>query len=52
MAMKAHKHNHPHKQQELSTLKNRLRGQAQKITGPRAAILEYLARASASAHEQ
>jgi len=36
------KHSHSHKRQELSALKNRLRGQARKITGPRAAILEIL----------
>ena len=35
-------HPNPRKRQELSALKNRLRGQARKITGPRAAILEIL----------
>ncbi|MGO8766372.1 MAG: Fur family transcriptional regulator [Limisphaerales bacterium] len=35
-------HSHPHKRQELSALKRRLRGQARKITAPRAAILEIL----------
>ena len=35
-------HAHAHKRQEMSALKNRLRGQARKITGPRAAILEIL----------
>lgn len=34
--------NHSHKRQELSALKERLRGQSRKITGPRAAILEVL----------
>jgi len=42
MAVKARKHTHPHKQQELSTLTSRLRGQAHKITGPRQAILNIL----------
>src|SRR5580658_3832373 len=40
--MKPHSHAHPHKRQEMSALKNRLRGQSRKITGPRAAILEIL----------
>ena len=40
--MKTHVHKHPHPQQEMSALKNRLRGQSRKITGPRAAILEIL----------
>src|SRR5271170_7182736 len=40
--MKPHAHKHSHPQQELSALKNRLRGQSRKITGPRAAILEIL----------
>jgi Fur family ferric uptake transcriptional regulator len=35
-------HSHSHKRQEMSALKNRLRGQSRKITGPRAAILEIL----------
>ena len=35
-------HSHSHKRQDLSALKNRLRGQSRKITGPRAAILEIL----------
>ncbi len=39
---KSHTHSHLHSQQELSALKNRLRGQSRKITGPRAAILEIL----------
>jgi Fur family ferric uptake transcriptional regulator len=38
--MKPHKHSH--RREELSALKNRLRGQSRKITGPRAAILEIL----------
>ena len=40
--MKPHTHKHPRSRQELSALKNRLRGQSRKITGPRAAILEIL----------
>ncbi len=40
--MKPHAHEHPHKRQEMSALKNQLRGQSRKITGPRAAILEIL----------
>jgi Fur family ferric uptake transcriptional regulator len=40
--VKPHIHSRSHKQQELSALKSRLRGQAHKITGPRAAILEIL----------
>jgi len=40
--MKPHAHSHPHRRQELSALKNRLRGQSRKITGPRAAILAIL----------
>jgi len=40
--MKPHAHKHSHPRQELSALKNRLRGQSRKITGPRAAILEIL----------
>ena len=40
--MKPHAHKHPHRRQELSALKSRLRGQSHKITGPRAAILEIL----------
>jgi Fur family ferric uptake transcriptional regulator len=35
-------HAHLHQRPEMSALKNRLRGQARKITGPRAAILEIL----------
>jgi Fur family ferric uptake transcriptional regulator len=35
-------HSHPHKRQEMSALTGRLRRQARKITGPRAAILEIL----------
>ena len=35
-------HSHSHKKQDLSALKNRLRGESRKITGPRAAILEIL----------
>ena len=38
------RHAHTHKRQALSALKNRLRGQSRKITGPRAAILEVLRR--------
>ncbi len=40
--MKSQTHKHTHLQQEMSALKNRLRGQSRKITGPRAAILEIL----------
>ena len=40
--MKTHAHAHSHKRQEMSALKNQLRGQSRKITGPRAAILEIL----------
>ncbi|HTX21358.1 MAG TPA: Fur family transcriptional regulator [Candidatus Aquilonibacter sp.] len=40
--MKPRAHSHSHKRQEMSALKNRLRGQARKFTGPRAAILEIL----------
>jgi Fur family ferric uptake transcriptional regulator len=40
--MKAPAHKHTHPQPEMSALKNRLRGQSRKITGPRAAILEIL----------
>jgi Fur family ferric uptake transcriptional regulator len=40
--MKPHAHKHPQPRQELSALKNRLREQSRKITGPRAAILEIL----------
>lgn len=39
---KSHNHSHSRKKQDLSSLKNRLRGQSRKITGPRAAILEIL----------
>jgi Fur family ferric uptake transcriptional regulator len=39
---KPHIHTHSHKKEDLSALKNRLRGQSRKITGPRAAILEIL----------
>ena len=35
-------HSHSHQRQELSVLTGRLRRQARKITGPRAAILEIL----------
>ena len=42
IAMKAPAHKHTHPQPEMSALKNRLRGQSRKITGPRAAILEIL----------
>lgn len=38
------RHRHSSRPQELSALKNRLRGQARKVTGPRAAILEVLRR--------
>lgn len=41
---KSHHHSHSRRKEDLSTLKNRLRGQARKITGPRAAILEILRR--------
>jgi Fur family ferric uptake transcriptional regulator len=40
--MKPCSHTHSHKRQEMSALKNRLRRQSRKITGPRAAILEIL----------
>ena len=40
--MKPYKHAHAHRRQELSALTGRLRQQARKITGPRAAILEIL----------
>lgn len=39
---KSHTHSHSHKKEDLSALKNRLRGQSRKITGPRAAILDIL----------
>jgi Fur family ferric uptake transcriptional regulator len=39
---KPHSHSHSRKKQDLSVLKNRLRGQSRKITGPRAAILDIL----------
>ena len=39
---KSHHHSHSRRKEDLSALKNRLRGQALKITGPRAAILEIL----------
>lgn len=42
--MKPHAHPHTHLPQEMTALKNRLRGQSRKITGPRAAILEILRR--------
>jgi Fur family ferric uptake transcriptional regulator len=42
--MKAHAPSPSHKRQELSALTNRLRRQARRITGPRAAILEILRR--------
>jgi Fur family ferric uptake transcriptional regulator len=42
--MKAHAHSHSYKRQEMSALTGRLRQQARKITGPRAAILEILRR--------
>jgi Fur family ferric uptake transcriptional regulator len=42
--MKARAHSHSHKWQEMSALTGRLRQQARKITGPRAAILEILRR--------
>ncbi len=42
--MKTPRHSHPRKRQELSALTGRLRRQARKITGPRAAILEFLRR--------
>ena len=41
---RSHRHSHSRKKQDLSALKNRLRGQSRKITGPRAAILEILRR--------
>ena len=40
--MKTRPHSHSRKRQELSALTGRLRQQARKITGPRAAILEIL----------
>jgi Fur family ferric uptake transcriptional regulator len=40
--MKNCSHSHSHERQEMSVLKNRLRRQSRKITGPRAAILEIL----------
>jgi Fur family transcriptional regulator, ferric uptake regulator len=40
--MKRHPPDHSHRRQELSALTGRLRQQARKITGPRAAILEIL----------
>ncbi len=40
--MKRHRHVHSRQQPALSSLMGRLRGQARKITGPRAAILEIL----------
>ena len=40
--MKPHQHQQAHPRQELSALTGRLRRQARKITGPRAAILEIL----------
>ena len=42
--MKPCAHKHPHPRQEISALKNRLRRQSRKITGPRAAILGILQR--------
>ncbi len=39
---KSHAHPGSHRQTDLSVLKSRLRGQARKVTGPRAAILEIL----------
>lgn len=39
---KAHEHAHFHSQRHLTALKNRLRGESRKITGPRAAVLEIL----------
>lgn len=42
--MKQFAHTHSRKRLDLSALKNRLRAQARKITGPRAAILEILRR--------
>jgi Fur family transcriptional regulator, ferric uptake regulator len=42
--MKRHQHTRSHRRQELSALTGRLRRQARKITGPRAAILEILQR--------
>ncbi|HEU6448612.1 MAG TPA: Fur family transcriptional regulator [Verrucomicrobiae bacterium] len=40
--MKCCAHSHSHPPEDISALKNRLRRQARKITGPRAAILEIL----------
>jgi Fur family ferric uptake transcriptional regulator len=40
--MKPHQHVHSHRRQELSALTGRLRQQARKVTGPRAAILDIL----------
>jgi Fur family ferric uptake transcriptional regulator len=42
--MKSQAHKHLHQRQKMSSLTSRLRGQAHKITGPRAAILEILRR--------
>ena len=42
--MKPHAHPHSRKRQEMAALKNRLRVESRKITGPRAAILEILRR--------
>jgi Fur family ferric uptake transcriptional regulator len=42
--MKARAHSHSRQRQEMSALTGRLRRQARKITGPRAAILEILRR--------
>jgi Fur family ferric uptake transcriptional regulator len=42
--MKPRAHPHPRQRQELAALKNHLRRQSRKITGPRAAILEILRR--------
>ena len=39
---KTRPHPHPHEKQELAALTTRLRREARKITGPRAAILEIL----------
>jgi Fur family transcriptional regulator, ferric uptake regulator len=36
------RHAHSHKRQRLAVLKNRLRDESRKITGPRAAVLEIL----------
>ena len=41
---KTRPHPHPHEKQELAALTTRLRREARKITGPRAAILEILRR--------